>query len=503
MWGSLVFETFGQYYKWTDTQQFSSNSLEIGKSDCFFRQVNDYKPSIYWSRACELDPSLDVVGWPRRDADAEKFSYKLQCDKHVLPEDRYQPSMWEIQRIMNKVLPKYKKHFLPEFWKTCDFFMAIEDLKKFIKPDATPGVPYTLMANRNDQLLNILGTRFNDMVIDRIHRRLEFDPHQLELMSPEQLVDLGLCDPVRVFVKGEPHKIKKLKEGRVRLIHSVSIVDKMIEMLLMRHFTKLEISNWKDIPSKPGIGFTESDCQCVYDCVVGKPVRMRSSDVEGWDWNVDKWQIKTEAERKIQLCKGFEKPEFLWDAQLRWADCMRLNAVITCKSVYQFSDGVMVKNKFEGIVNSGKYDTSCGNSGMRSFLAASIGADEYICAGDDTVEEDVCDAVEKYREYGYKIKTYDLVDNSFEFCSRIYENGKSWPINKEKILFNLLHNIPGDDYEHRLYLTGFVDDMQHHPQYLQIMELIEQVGYLELAGAQVEILGNEPTTSTSTIPRGY
>jgi hypothetical protein len=414
-----------------------------------------------------------------------------------LPDDRLQPSIYEIQRVMNRILPKYKRHYLPDFWKTNNFFSAIEDMKKFVKPDATPGVPYTLMANRNDQLFSILGSRFNDMVIDRIVRRLQFDAHQLELLSPEQLVDLGLCDPVRVFVKGEPHKLSKLKEGRVRLIHSVSIVDKMIEMLLLRHFTKLEIDNWMDIPSKPGIGFTDQDCRNVYDCVVGKPVRMRSSDVVGWDWNVDKWQILTEAERKIQLCDGFRMLDnFCFDGLIRWKESMRLNAIITCKSVYQFSDGLMVKNKFEGIVNSGKFDTSCGNSGMRTFLAACVGADECICAGDDAVEQDVFDAINKYREFGYTIKTYDLIDNEFEFCSRIYTKGKSWPVNREKILFNLLHNIPQDDYTFRMYMIGFVDDMRHHPKFQEMMSLIEQVGYLELAGAQV-IIGDESSATTS------
>lgn len=494
-----MYKTFGKYYKWFDEKEkFSEKSFIVGKSDCFFRQVNDYEPSVYWQRACDLDPTLKVVGWPPRNAEAEKFSYKLQCDAHVMPIDRIQPTIYDLGRTLRKILPKYKRHYLPKFWATNELLTAVEDMKKFVKPDATPGVPYTLLASRNDQLFKILGTRFNEMVVDRIYRRLEFDPEWIEMQDPELLVDLGLCDPVRVFVKGEPHKIAKLKQGRVRLIHSVSIVDKMIEMLMMRHFTKLEIDNWRDIPSKPGIGFTPEDCQSVYEDVVGRPVKMRSSDVEGWDWNVDKWQIKAEAERKIALCKGFQDiSDYDTDGLDRWRQSMRLNAIISCKSVYQFSDGTMVKNIFPGIVNSGKYDTSCGNSGMRDMLAETIGSSENICAGDDACEEDIVGAVERYKEYGFKIKTYDMIDNQFEFCSRIYTNGRSWPVNREKIIFNLLHNIPKNDYEHRLYLTGFVDDMQFHPNYDDIMQLIEQVGYLELAGAQ-ELVGDEPATTIAT-----
>ena len=149
---------------------------------------------------------------------------------------------------------------------------------------------------------------------------------------------------------------------------------------------------------------------------------------------------------------------------------------------------LMVKNLFEGIVNSGKYKTSSGNSRMRTKLAKLVGADKTIAAGDDAVESFVEDAIEKYKRFGFKIKAYDLVEDSFEFCSRIYSSKGSWPINVGKMVMNLIHNTPRNLFEFRMYMMGFENDLGSHPDFENIMQAVAEVGYFEQAGAQEDLI---------------
>ena len=441
------------------------------------------KENSMWEKCKQLYEPCAEYGWPARTCEAEMISYKLQCDRHVLPEDRKQPTVKELEQANKILLPQYIKHTLPEAltsWERVDLmFDLIEEMMSYVKRDASPGSPYAYVASTNGSLLDQYSDLILDVVHERLMERLMYSTEQLEKMTPEELVDAGLMDPVRIFVKSEPHKKKKLVEGRVRLIHSVSIVDKLIEMVLIRHLTKLEISNWYKIPSKPGIGFTESDNSVVYDDVIHS-LPMSGSDVEGWDWNVDKWQILDDAEMCIKLCNN---------PSVEWERSIRACAILESKSVYQFSNGVLVKNIFEGIVNSGKYKTSSGNSRMRTKLATLIGANKCIAAGDDAVERTVERAREKYAEYGFKIKAYDNVEDQFEFCSRIYTGKGSWPLNAGKMMMNLVHNIPKNDFEFRMYMTGFENDLGTHPEFPFIMQVIRDVGYFELGGAQEEVDG--------------
>lgn len=375
-----------------------------------------------------------------------------------------------------RLLPLYVKHDLPQFLFSYDrreWNRAIEGLKPYIKPDASPGVPHVKVATRNDKLLESMGERFNDIVLNRVESLLAIDELTLKNMDRRERIDSNLVDPVRVFVKNEPHKRAKIEEGRVRLIMSVSLTDKVIEMLLSRHICKLEIQNWRTIPSKPGIGFDEDDNEEVAADILNSEYDMRASDVKGWDWNVKQWQIIDEAESLIKLAN---KSSSIWEHLLR------CKAILESESVYQFSDGTLVAPTFPGIVNSGKLRTSRGNSWMRVRIADLVGSRKTIAAGDDAVESYVPDATEKYRTLGINLKVYDLVKSNFEFCSRMYSKQGSYALNKEKMIMNLLHQEPKSFLEYRSAMIGITDELSSRPDFDEILELIESAGFYEVEG---------------------
>jgi len=131
--------------------------------------------------------------------------------------------------LIEKVNAKYIRHTIPEYLLKYDrrkWNHQIEDIKTQLKPEASPGVPYALVALRNDQLMEKLGMELNEIVLDRIELRLTTPIEEVKRMSKMERIRRGFLDPVRVFVKDEPHKKAKAIEGRHRLIMSVSIVDK-------------------------------------------------------------------------------------------------------------------------------------------------------------------------------------------------------------------------------------------------------------------------------------
>lgn len=370
---------------------------------------------------------------------------------------------------------------------------VIDDYKKLVKPDASPGVPLSRFQSRNDNLFAQMGDLFNDAVLNRLELLMKVSLDDLTKLSRRDIIEKGFADPVRVFVKNEPHKKSKIETGKVRLIMSVSIIDKMIEMLLARHMCKKEIANWKRIPSKPGIGFDSDDNLSMYWTVKHQSDEcdMASSDIKGWDWSVDEWQILDDAEMNIKLTDDDSARDS--NGCSLWSHLMRAKAILESRSVFQFSDGTLVALKFNGVMLSGKYKTSFSNSKMRARLADLLGAHVSSTAGDDCLEQFVDNAIDKYLEYGIRVKEYiPLISRredkswdigfEFEFCSHRYNIHGSYPVNVEKMVMNLLHQDPKDFKQFKQLMIGFQDEIKGHPNVNNIIRDIEDVGFYVVEG---------------------
>lgn len=329
------------------------------------------------------------------------------------------------------------------------------------------------------------------MVLDRLELLMNTPLEVMNLMTRRECIEQNFMDPVRVFVKNEPHKLSKIESGKVRLIMSVSIIDKMIEMLLARFSCKRNIASWKTIPSKPGIGFDSDDnyhmCEDMSKLV--ETHRMCGSDIQGFDFTVFEWQIMDCAEMTIKLVKS----QGLIDSTAIWAHTLKAKAIMQCKPIFQFSDGTMVAPLYKGIVCSGGYRTSDGNSIMRVRLADLLGAHHAMAAGDDCLEDEIQDAKRKYLEYGYVLKAYDSINDSgdehgngrtFEFCSHEYslDTFEARPLNVEKMVMNLLHQAPKSFLEYKMFMVGFMDEIKYHPRGVVVLQDLIDVGFYEVEG---------------------
>jgi len=447
----------------------------VGKSTVTIQTGKSLTKTDKYILAEEIVPGLSKYGLPDRSPAAEKRSFFLQASKRRLIES---PSQLVRDEVLDLLLPRYPTFHLPyENFYSKQFDDELEHCISLLKADASPGIPYILRSRDNAGLIEKYKDEVKTFVKDRITLRLN-TAHYRHL-TPVQLVEAGLVDPVRLFIKDELHKTSKLKEGRLRLIMSVSVVDKLIEMVLIRRIKETEVNNWHSIPSVPGLGFTDEMSVYFFDQVHGmeRPV---SSDVSGWDWSCQQWLHDDAGEFTIRQCLN---------ATEEWKHLIRMDAYLAGHSLYSTSDGDLLVLDVPGNINSGRFQTSRGNSLCRNIVRMHVSDDfsrpnQSRSMGDDCIEDYVSDAVNKYKQLGIDIKVYDEIENEFEFCSRIFTKFGSYPANPEKLLGNILMTQPKTMEELLTWISAFESEMKNHPEIETYVKVLSRVGYLKLGGEQ-------------------
>jgi hypothetical protein len=346
----------------------------------------------------------------------------------------------------------------------------IDRVLKSVKGDSSPGVPYSALGGTNAEVLQHYREFIRDCVVDRIQRLMSIDA---EGLSSRELVQLGLCDPVRLFVKNEPHKEAKTKAGRFRLIMSVSLVDQLVERLICSRQNRAEIMRWESIPSKPGIGLDDQSVATI--CTQVAPVlesgKLMETDISGFDWSVQEWELRLDMEARVKLCSA---GPILTKVMMNRVYC-------TAHSVFTLSDGSLIEQLDGGIQKSGSYNTSSTNSRIRVMLAYMAGSPWCIAMGDDSLEAYVPGSLEVYSQLGHEIKDHRIATSSFEFCSHIFEDGKASPVNWAKTFYRLLSQ-PESKIE-RLgdeFVQQFCYEMRHSEELSGCLEVLEQVGWRRL-----------------------
>jgi len=342
------------------------------------------------------------------------------------------------------------------------------------KQASSPGFQLGFLSASKGKLLEDHDEFLIEVVRERLDALQAIDLTAMDL-KPMELYERGLTDPIRMFVKNEPHSEEKIKAGRLRLIASVSMADEIIERLLCGAQNEAEISQWETCPSKPGIGFSDAQTEKFVKSVKGKfKADMAEADVSAWDWSVQEWMLAEEAELRIKLCDAPKGSAF--------ARILRNRIYCLSRSVLVTSDGVVFEQTEYGygIMKSGSYLTSSSNSRMRNFCAHLVGADDSDAMGDDSLETWVAEAIARYKALGIKVKFYKIVNGKFEFCSNEYDLSRDPPVavpkNWHKGLFRLLS--ASATYE---LLVQFLHEYRHLPSLAEVKTLILESGWISKA----------------------
>jgi hypothetical protein len=412
----------------------------VGTSGVKFREGGRKPPSAAVLAAAKVFPEVTEFAWPERGSKAELGSLLLQASRFKRTEEP--PGLKEACNRLTRKYPKSrpKQCLRGENWNHSDIASAVTEIcEKSVNSKASPGVPLSIFGQTNGAVLGSHQELIVWAVVERIEALSSVGLcEKLFSYTPKELVALGLCDPIRLFVKQEPHSAKKIKEGRLRLISSVSLVDQLVERLMFGPQNQLEIQRWRNIPSKPGMGLSlyeqaESiwrELQTYHDsCPAAE------ADISGFDWSVQDWELWADLVIRCELGSFGEK--------LKRAATARFYCFMN--SVFQLSDGTLIEQFLPGLMKSGSYCTSSTNSRIRCLMAELIGAPWCIAMGDDSVEGYVPRAIEKYLALGHSCKDYIPCETDSEgalkrvnFCSHELGEGTFWLTSWPKTLFRFL-----------------------------------------------------------------
>lgn len=422
-------------------------------------------------REIESDPTLNSFTWPERGPIAESESLEYQASRF---QDSKPPSETRIHNALKYVGAHYPRAKVPKYFEGPKHSVSRADVEAVFPSmnlKSSPGVPWHSLGKTKGEVIE----KHKELLIDAVLARLDILESGIFSTNPSFddavfLVRIGAVDPVRLFVKNEPHNIDKARMKRWRLISSVSVVDEIIERLLCSAQNELEIQNWTTCPSKPGMGLTDDSAILHLWKVIKKHLDdkdVANSDVRGWDWSVKWWLWKMEIDARIFLSGATPASSF--------ARILSNRIWCLARSVFARSDGRLLAQKIAGLMKSGSYLTSSSNSRMRVMLAIIVGAPWAMAMGDDAVEGKVENAKEKYRSYGFDLKEYEICDSVVEFCSHRFENGTAIPLNDAKMTYKHLSSEQ-DEFS---YLQ-FLFELRNSPKLLlRQQQVIRAAGWTD------------------------
>lgn len=415
----------------------------------------------------DIMPGLKSYSWPKRDEEAILSSLTFQAGRRV---KGLVPSLEEQSVLLEKVVAAYPASKSPSWVAggAIDWQLLRQEIvhvvNEQVKLDSSPGVPLSRFG-KNKQVLESDALLVVEAVMGRVALLSGFELPD----TPFGYVEGGFSDPVRLFVKNEPHPTRKTINSRYRLIMSVALVDQIIERLLFKEQNKCEIANFIDYPSMPGMGLTQSDASRVWNKVSalsgGDLSSAAEGDVSGFDWSVQEWELRLDGEIRIALM-GVEE-----DGIVARMVRNRVSAVVNC--VLASSQGKLFTVNVRGLQLSGSYNTSSTNSRIRYFMALRVGASWAITMGDDCLEEYREGALELYKLHGHPLREYNKCTSTFNFCSQIFEDpGTSYPADGTKTLYRLLCQEQDDEFV--MKLEQFVREMKYSPHFGHYMFVIAE-----------------------------
>ncbi|APG75722.1 hypothetical protein 2 [Hubei sobemo-like virus 20] len=289
--------------------------------------------------------------------------------------------------------------------------------------NSSPGYPYLRQATNNRQL-------FTDVDGNWLPDRVEWC---WDLVS-RRLGNLSSADPIRLFVKPEPHSLKKMHDKRYRLISSVSVVDQIIDHMIFGDLNDLLIKNWHVIPSKPGWSFLHGGWKMMPP--KGKWVAI---DKSSWDWTVQLWLLEMVLEARLRLCRTTGELRNRW---FKYAYYRFEQLYLKC--VFITSGGHLLRQLRPGALKSGCVNTIADNSLMQYLLHLRVvfqlgySPGIIMSMGDDTLQQEP----EDLQRYIQELQTFCIVkqyERLVEFAGFRFDGMQVEPSYRAKHSFNLLH----------------------------------------------------------------
>lgn len=282
---------------------------------------------------------------------------------------------------------------------------------------SSPGYPYMVQYSSNASFFGYDNGKFDEgrkwaiyrMVIERLRVRDS--------------------DPIRLFIKPEPHKESKRQKKAWRLISSVSVVDQIVDHLLFDGFNQKIQEN--HVYQVPQVGWAP-----VKQGWMHMPIQGVAMDKSGWDWTVLPWLPELVLQLRVSLCNNLTQ-EWLELASWRYNSLFGEPLLVT-------SGGHLLKQRQPGVMKSGCVNTIVDNSIMQDILNKVVECRTGLCSpwmmtmGDDTLQSNPGDI----KGYVSELKKYCVVKDvvfGVEFAGFRFYLDRIEPLYTAKHCFTMLH----------------------------------------------------------------
>lgn len=173
-------------------------------------------------------------------------------------------------------------------------------------------------------------------------------------MAPEaEMVESAAAD-IKLFIKDEPHKIQKLREGRQRLISCLALEDQVLDRILFCGWQKSEIADPFNCASKAGWSPIPLGYKQFLDCFSSDSDSL-AIDKTAWDWTMPGWVV---------FCYMAVKMQQVRNPTLEYAVMVynRLREVVGPGAVFREPNGRRLQQVHWGLMKSGWFLTLSMNS---------------------------------------------------------------------------------------------------------------------------------------------
>lgn len=307
-------------------------------------------------------------------------------------------------------------------WDTYDNYL---DCVRALDYTSSPGYPYMFEAPTIGDWLGYNGVGYNDL------RLANLWIHVKSLMDE---LDFSDCY-WRVFIKQEPHKLKKFESKRWRLIMCPPLHLQVLWQMVFAKQNDMEIQRSFSIPSQQGMVLCNGGWK-YYRRLWLNQGTTSGCDKTAWDWTMPAWAFALDLEfRSEQLLK----PDGKWNNLAR-----KLYVDAFMKTKLFLSDGTVYQQTKPGVMKSGCVNTISTNSHAQFMLHVLYSIDENlpiepVCrsCGDDTLQHQMhTEKPSVYEKYGVLIKS---VSDTLEFMGHEFRDDGPHPMYVGKHVFRVLH----------------------------------------------------------------
>jgi hypothetical protein len=386
--------------------------------------------------------------WPNLTNVAETVSmekhlelYHKRCLK--VPDSIRKTELKRVNRLLYKFMES-AKFLVPRGYKTKEALEGIID-SSIIKDSKSPGYPYAAsgMANNKTAIAKHGGTPgFADLVLQ------QWDAKTI----------------LRVFNKGEPHSLKKIKNEMLRIIAGFPLHKTIKHVSIFRPFKEKISETWLETPVKfqysPLVpGANKHICDWL-----GYDGAKWASDKSNWDFAM--------MERHFNYCTTLIldlaiKPDDMTTSEYdEWKNDVK-NAIHEVKSAeYVTSDGSHYKAKLDGIMRSGWYLTIGCNSTAQlahhieccilvGMSDEEILGSKIVVGGDDVLQNALACGTKAYIKASeslgvdLEIEETSSFEGSEFFSARFYKDPRGIackPLRFTKHIENLKRTTVGEEW---------------------------------------------------------